>query len=266
MGYEKEELLEGIWQVKDEFNSTSTVVVGNEKAIVFDTLMGSGDYLSFVRTITDLPLMVVISHGHYDHLGGCYQFKEAYMSFDDMPLWEINKRNIGIFEETNKVSLPNCHKSFDEPCELHDLKEGMSFDLGGIKAEAVSLPGHTKGSIGLYIPERKTILVGDAVSPQMCLIMDGVQYIDVYRETVRKVQNMAIDTFICGHYMNLFKAELLEKFYQATFAVDTKKGFPYTYPNVPCYTGTMYISEFPGPDFDDFICIIVNDNALNKNI
>ena len=44
------------------------------------------------------------------------------------------------------------------------------FDLGNLVGKIINLPGHTKGSIGIYFPKLKLILAGDALSPIMCLI------------------------------------------------------------------------------------------------
>ena len=48
-----------------------------------------GDLAAFVRTLTDKPLEVVLTHGHTDHCGGNYEFPTVYMNLMDVPtyLW-----------------------------------------------------------------------------------------------------------------------------------------------------------------------------------
>lgn len=43
------------------------------------------------------------------------------------------------------------------------------FDLGQLECFVIPLPGHTKGSIGILIPDLRLLLSGDALTPIMCL-------------------------------------------------------------------------------------------------
>ena len=55
------------------------LVVGNERALLFDTAFGIGSLPGAIRKITDKPVTVVLSHGHTDHANGAYQFDEAWL-------------------------------------------------------------------------------------------------------------------------------------------------------------------------------------------
>ena len=46
------------------------LLIGSEKAMLIDTAYGDGDLRAFVETITDKPVMVCNTHGHFDHTGG----------------------------------------------------------------------------------------------------------------------------------------------------------------------------------------------------
>ena len=48
----------------------SFLIVGTERALLFDTGLGIGDIKSLVDELTDKPLLVLNSHSHYDHIGG----------------------------------------------------------------------------------------------------------------------------------------------------------------------------------------------------
>ncbi|MFR2691607.1 MAG: MBL fold metallo-hydrolase [Enterocloster bolteae] len=64
------------------------LVVGKEKALVFDTGSGTDDIHGMVRKLTGLPLVVINSHGHFDHIGGNSQFDTVYMHQDDFVILE----------------------------------------------------------------------------------------------------------------------------------------------------------------------------------
>ena len=56
------------------------LVVGTERALVIDTGCGpeqAGEILAAVRELTDLPLVVVNTHAHFDHFFGNAVFAEA---------------------------------------------------------------------------------------------------------------------------------------------------------------------------------------------
>ena len=48
----------------------SYLIIGEEKALLFDTAYGMGNLREFVEGITQKPVIVVNSHGHFDHTGG----------------------------------------------------------------------------------------------------------------------------------------------------------------------------------------------------
>ena len=72
-------LEEGLWLLDDAGESTCYVLAGSERAMVIDTVNGAENLLEIVRELTDLPLMVVNTHGHCDHIYGNVYFDEAWM-------------------------------------------------------------------------------------------------------------------------------------------------------------------------------------------
>ena len=62
------------------------LVIGKRKAALIDTGFGLGDLKAFVRTFTDLPIIVLCTHGHLDHIGGNSQFDEVYICPEDMEM------------------------------------------------------------------------------------------------------------------------------------------------------------------------------------
>ncbi len=56
-----------IYLMDDNGEATGYLVVGEKKALVIDTMNGYANVYDVVRTLTDLPLMVVNTHGHCDH-------------------------------------------------------------------------------------------------------------------------------------------------------------------------------------------------------
>ena len=55
----------------------SFLIVGSERAILFDTGMGIARISDLVRRITTLPVTVLNSHTHFDHVGGNHEFDDV---------------------------------------------------------------------------------------------------------------------------------------------------------------------------------------------
>ena len=133
----------------------SYLIVGTDRAVLIDTGMGVGDIKAVVDAITLLPVTLINSHAHWDHVGGNWQF-------DD--IW-IHEAEAGDLERTR---TPNeLRKWFTPESLLGKLPEGVSpdgieiqashattllrggesIDLGGRVLEIMHTPGHSPGGI-----------------------------------------------------------------------------------------------------------------------
>ena len=130
---------ENIFHIYDPAGVYCSLII-EEKALLFDTGHGFGDLKATVKAITQLPLIVVNSHGHFDHCSGNYQFEEVYMHESD---FELAKKSLSV--ETRQKFLEVVEKSHEgsdfltgiidstntRPAELLPLEDGHIFDLGG---------------------------------------------------------------------------------------------------------------------------------------
>lgn len=72
------------------------LIEGSEKALLIDGLTGVGSLKAFVRECTDLPVTLVLTHGHVDHAGASFEYGECYVNPADVALLyehgDIDKR------------------------------------------------------------------------------------------------------------------------------------------------------------------------------
>lgn len=161
------------WEI-DEFECASVfVLVGKEKALVIDTGIGIGDLRGAIEKITDKPLVLVLSHGHGDHLGNAWQFDEVYLNEKDLSYTKreslemrknyaamIARRQGGIYAyDPEEDILPNPRQP-----EFKPLTDGQVFDLGDRRVTAYSCPGHTPGEMVFLDENTRSLFVGDAVN------------------------------------------------------------------------------------------------------
>lgn len=138
--------------IDDAGESVCYVVRGKERAAVIDTVNGHEDLKAIVREITDLPLIVLNTHGHCDHILGNAYFDEAYLHPADMDLYKAHFAN-------HPLHLPSC--------PVRPIEAGETVDLGGRTLEVVHIPGHTRGSIALLDRQAGFLFSGDAINGQL---------------------------------------------------------------------------------------------------
>ena len=148
-------ICDNVYVLTDRAGCCVNLVVGKEKALVFDTGSGTDDIHGMVRKLTGLPLVVINSHGHFDHIGGNSQFDTVYMHQDDFVILESYTAEL-LGQWGNMKAL-----DFD------------TFNLGEMECRIIPLRGHSKGSVGVWIPKRRLLLSGDALTPVMCLIFQN---------------------------------------------------------------------------------------------
>src|SRR5580658_3147149 len=56
----------------------SYLIVGDKRALLFDTGMGISDLKKLTAELTSLPIVVINSHTHDDHVGDNWEFETVY--------------------------------------------------------------------------------------------------------------------------------------------------------------------------------------------
>lgn len=196
-------VLDNVWLIDDVDESTCYVVTGTEKAMVIDTLNGAENLLDLVRTITDLPLIVVNTHGHGDHVQGNYFFEEMWIHPADE---ELAYDHYGWTRE-------EMEKAGRKPGKFHFLEIGQKFDLGGNEIEVVDLKGHTAGSVGFLERKNRVLYSGDGVIPAPWIQLDHSLSIAEFKEmlvNLKKDYGSEFDYLLHGHAKGLMGADLMD--------------------------------------------------------
>lgn len=256
-GFEVSELGNEIYQIQDLYHVCASLIIGSERAVLFDTMNGLGDLKRLVQELTSLPLMVINSHGHADHIGGDYQFEQVYLNQKDWSVVEANREIIDTIEINMQQKLVNCKKSMEMMERFVDIEPGSRIDLGGRTLKVLALEGHTKGSIGLLLEEDRILFAGDAFTPQMCLFFPESLSVEAYQNMLLRVMNEPFEQYVLGHYTKPFPKSYLEKMFECSKLAQQKaRHYSYQYSLVPEYKGKLYIYDMQDYEIQDIICII----------
>ena len=197
-----------LYSIYDPDNVYCYLVVGEERALLFDTAYGIGSLPGVIGKITDKPVVAVLGHGHVDHANGAYQFDEAWLHEADFELCRMQttekvRRDIlkGL-SESGQI-LP---EGFDTNAyikagagNLKKLDTGHVFDLGGLHAEVVGMEGHTAGSVGLLIREHRVLLDSDAANSHVWMFLPESLSVGQYIAMLERTIQLDFDTFFVGH-------------------------------------------------------------------
>lgn len=148
----------------------SFLITGNEQALLFDTGLGIGDMRQVVESLTDLDVIVVNSHSHYDHIGGNHQFDTIYSSGTDYSRQRAKGSSpadvAGFFTEgwvwkPLPVGLDKASFRSEPYTITKTIDDGEVIDLGGRQLEVVMVPGHAPDALTLLDRANRMIFTGD---------------------------------------------------------------------------------------------------------
>lgn len=241
-----------LYQIKDPLGSLIDVIIGEEKALVVDTGYGIGDIYKEVRKLTNLPLIVIDSHGHMDHTGGNYLFPEVYIHSKDIDL--VKKHNSLAWRKKNIESAKNANaliESFNEE-EYLKKREGnlliiddiKYFDLGGKTVEVIHTPGHTAGSISLYCKEKKIMITSDAIIQYVWLFLAESTSVKDYIESIEKVLKYDFDYFLVGHGARLIPRDTMLEYLDCAKNLDVTKAKKVTFKNFEDCDSYEYSTDY----------------------
>ncbi|MBL8173324.1 MAG: MBL fold metallo-hydrolase [Bryobacterales bacterium] len=132
-----------------------------KEAIVVDP----GDDIADIVSILDKHQLkvkaIVITHAHIDHIGGAQKLK----ALTGAPVW-MHQNDEGLY---NQLEMQAAWLRMQTPeraeIDIHP-KEGDSLELGPSGFHVLHTPGHTQGSLCLWIPEENKLVAGDTLFQQ----------------------------------------------------------------------------------------------------
>jgi len=144
-----------------------TLIKANKNCLIdTGTAKNFGDIKSFCEEkgvqISNLDI-IINTHCHPDHIGCNYLFKKANPKII-IYSHRLAKPYIEDIEKQFKERpIPNFFNLISNSVEVDKvIDDGDIIDIG-MELRVIHTPGHSKGSISIFIPEKDVVVIGDAV-------------------------------------------------------------------------------------------------------
>ena len=210
-----EPISENAWKIHERRDATMYLVRGSERACLIDTAYGLCDLRELAAELTDLPVTVVNTHGHVDHVLGNHWFYDggagrAYMHPADRPMYDALAS--GFADMLDEPWVRETYGDFIEgvdPAAVRfpaaaDIREGDVIDLGGKALEVVEMPGHTPGSVLLLDRADRICYSGDAIIEHVWLFLEESLPPETYLDSLRRAREAlgktGIERIYDGHF------------------------------------------------------------------
>ena len=140
---------------------------------------------------------VLLTHGHFDHIGGVRALKEQYGA-----KVYIHEADASMLK-SNRMSLAVLTGELVKPTEADVLLHGgETLELAGLKLDVIHTPGHTKGGVCYALKSERKLFVGDT------LFMEGAGRTDFPGGSEKELYHSIADKLFplegdfdvyCGH-------------------------------------------------------------------
>jgi glyoxylase-like metal-dependent hydrolase (beta-lactamase superfamily II) len=211
------EIIPHVYQITSR--GCNIILIVEEKLTLIDTGFrgNSPKIVSFIhslgRSVKEISL-IIITHNHLDHVGGLPELRKlttvkvaahkADISESELPYPRVVQKLLHI--PPFSIFRPLVYA---KPSEVDIQLEGDEIlsPLGGLKV--IHTPGHTPGSISLFSPQNKLLIVGDALNnlfkniqlPPRLISTDLPQAID----SIKRITQLDFDILCFGHGRPLTK-------------------------------------------------------------
>ncbi|MEU0477946.1 MBL fold metallo-hydrolase [Streptosporangium sp. NPDC006013] len=180
--FEIERIDDDTFVIAEPSHVRSHLIIGDERAVLFDTGLGVRPIRPVVAELTDRPVLAVASHHHFDHVGGNHEFDEVAIHHAGAELlaqgpppgwltayWEGFLDYVERFSPDASTARPlpadfaPQHPDFRPSAATRLLDDGEVLPLGGRDLRVVHVPGHTQDSICLVDESHGFLFGGDAI-------------------------------------------------------------------------------------------------------
>ena len=207
-----------VYHIGDAMNVYMTLITGKREALLIDSGYGLEDVQAFVRTLTPLPLTCVLTHAHHDHALGAMHLDRVYLHQKDqdaLTLYTGTGQRKKVLEQAQAKGITPPEDFLTKPVSVTCFDGNCTMDLGGMEVTLLPCPGHTPGSLVVYIPSLRLLLSGDNWNPCTWLFFPEALGAREYLQNVRELFKLPFEHVLCSHQAALYPRSKMDQFFSA---------------------------------------------------
>ena len=204
----------------------SYLIVGEKRALLFDSGFGIGHIDVVVSRLTPLPVLVLNSHTHYDHVGGNFAFTEIFGVDSDYTRKSAQGKPNSLMADMVSPKLTCPPLPSDVTPENYSIRpfrvtstvfDGQRIDLGGRQLEVILTPGHTPDALCLLDRAQRQLFTGDTFYPGGLWLFVPETDLDAYQHSIERLAGLAssVDVLRPAHILPEADPRLLAKVAEA---------------------------------------------------
>lgn len=184
------------------------LLLGNTRAVLIDTGLGVADIGAVVCGLTSLPVTVVTTHVHWDHIGG-HRFFSDIAVFHREAAWLSGGFPLPPAAVKKNLTAGACGFPADFDIDRYEiyqggagrlLFDGDSLDLGGRRLSVLHTPGHSPGHVCFWEPERGYLFSGDLVYAGVLDAFYPSTEPAAFMRSVMRVETLPVERIFPGHH------------------------------------------------------------------
>lgn len=192
----------GVFAIYEPHQAEETIsylILGSRRALLFDTGMGISNLKKVTDQLTRLPIVVLNSHTHDDHVGANWQFSTIYAMDTD-----FTRRNaLGSSADAQAELAPgqicgSLPPGFDakayatRPWKISAyIHDGQKIALGARTLQVIATPGHTPDAISLFDRDHGLLFTGDTYYPATIWLYRPETDLRAYDASIRRLAALA---------------------------------------------------------------------------
>ena len=189
------------------------LVVGSERAMLIDSGFGLDSLKKTVDALTELPIVLVNTHGHPDHGGGNAEFGSPYLHPEDNELYAYKCSYEVRLEEAMRWGVEKVGERLQPtPPAPVPVEDGHVFDLGGRSLRVIQTPGHSRGSICIFDEQSGTLFAGDNLNARATALLEScATTVSEYLASMEKLTHFPVKRICAGHMPAVLAPDYIEK-------------------------------------------------------
>lgn len=210
-----------IWEphVRPFYRCNIWLVRGRDRDALIDTGLGVVSLRAAIAAMLERPVVAVATHSHFDHVGSHHEFPARVAHHAEADIMARPTRHNTLIEkyvtDDMLTALPSATYSpatyAIAPAPLtRAVGEGDTLDLGDRSFEILHLPGHSRGSIGLWERTTGVLFSGDAIYDGQLLDDNEDSDIGDYVRTMERLRAMPVRVVHGGHCPSFGRDRLIE--------------------------------------------------------